>query len=413
MGLASRHLLSAGLLLSLALMAGRLAGFGRELLLAATFGVSAQADVAVVLLTVPDLLVNLLLSGGISVALVPALRAAGDMQAAMLFRQASMVVGGVFAVLGLAFALIPSFWLGLLAPGMDKELRVLDSWLGYGIGGAIVLTALSGVSTAALNARDRFFVAGCGTLIFNATIIIALLLAEEGKVLAWLVGGMLAGAFLRWGSQRIAGWRSMRLAAGADNAWLIDSRLVRGFIAGLASASMLVLVPVVLRGTASWLGEGQLASFNYALKLVELPLGIFVTALATVAFPRLSEAYHRQDKREFDRLLVATLGRSILISAAVVICGWPVIDSVVVLLFGTGKLAPQELAHIATLAQIALLGVPWVGVAGLAAAALNAQRRPALVLRRTLVVILMLPVLCLPGVWGGEPLWIMWHLFRL
>lgn len=64
-----RSLLSAGLFLSLALMAGRLAGFGREVLLASSLGLSEQADIAIVLLTVPDLLVNLLLSGGIGVAL--------------------------------------------------------------------------------------------------------------------------------------------------------------------------------------------------------------------------------------------------------------------------------------------------------------------------------------------------------
>jgi len=43
-----RNLLSATVLLSLALMAGRLAGLGRELLLASSFGLSAQADMAVV-----------------------------------------------------------------------------------------------------------------------------------------------------------------------------------------------------------------------------------------------------------------------------------------------------------------------------------------------------------------------------
>lgn len=406
-GLVSRSLLSASLLLSLALMAGRLAGFGRELILAATFGVSAQADVAVVLLTVPDLLVNLLLSGGISVALVPVLRAANDMQAVALFRQASLAVGGAFIVLGFVFTIAPSLWLGLLAPGMDQGLRAVDGWLGYGIGGAIVLTALSGVTTAALNSRDRFFVAGCGTLIFNIAIIVALMLAREGAVLTWLVGGILVGALLRWGSQW-AGWHSMRLRAGQSKDWLIDRILMKRFAAGLASASILVLVPVILRGSASWLGSGQLASFNYALKLIELPLGIFITTLATVAFPRLSEAYHQKNSGEFDGLLVATLGRSTLISVAVVICGWPVIDSVVTLLFNTGKLTPHELAHISVLTQIALLGTPWVGMAGVAIAALNAQRRPEFVLRRILTAMLMLPVLCLPGVWGGQPIWLMW-----
>jgi len=125
MTLRLQNFLSAGALLSAALLAGRLAGFGRELLLANGLGLSAQADMAVILLTVPDLLVNLLLSGGIGVALVPLLRSQSDAQAALLLRQAGLLVGGLFAVLGLAFALWPDLWLGLLAPGMDIRAQSL------------------------------------------------------------------------------------------------------------------------------------------------------------------------------------------------------------------------------------------------------------------------------------------------
>ena len=153
---AQRNLLGAGLFLGLALMGGRLAGFGREVLIASSFGLSAEADIAIILLSIPDLLVNLLLSGGLSVALVPALRSADSDKAAALFIQASIVVGGGFAVLAAIFAVAPTVWLYLLAPGLLSPLRWLDSWMIYAIAAAIPLTALSGVSSAALNSKDRF-----------------------------------------------------------------------------------------------------------------------------------------------------------------------------------------------------------------------------------------------------------------
>lgn len=408
-----RSLLGAGLFLSLALMGGRLAGFGREILLASSLGLSAEADIAIILLTVPDLLVNLLLSGGIGVALIPALKSTTADKAAALFLQASLVVGSIFAAIAVLFVLMPAAWLWLLAPGMLNPLRWLDGWMIYIVAAAIPLTALSGVSSAALNAKDHFFVAGCGTLIFNLSIIGGLVFAmvEGGRYLAWLCVGIICGAIVRWVSQLLA-LNTKRLTdeQGGAHGWLMDRHLLRGFFAGLASASLLVLVPVILRAGASWLGEGELAAFNYAIKLVELPLGILITTLATVAFPRLSESYDRQDKGVFEALLNTSLQRSLVLSIAVVLCGFPFIDAAIFILFGAGRVGGAGLLHITVLTQIALFSVPWVGVSSLAAAALNAQRQPGLVLRRTVITMLFLPVLCIPGLWLKEPVILMWAL---
>lgn len=405
-------MLGAGLFLSLALMAGRLAGFGREVLLASSLGLSEQADIAIVLLTVPDLLVNLLLSGGIGVALVPALRAASPAQAAALFKQASLAFGAVFALFGLCFALAPSLWFWLFAPGLESATQWLDHWMVYAIAAAIPLAALSGVSTAALNARDRFFVAGCGTLIFNLCVIggLGMAMLQAQGYLAWLCAGILAGSGVRWISQWLGLRRGAPRVLEPHTGFLLDRGLLRGFVAGLASASLLILVPVALRAGASWLGKGELAAFNYAIKLVELPLGILITTLATVAFPRLSEAHAQRDAAAFDGVLGAAVQRSLILSVAVVACGWPFIDTLVGILFGSGRVGVEGQAHITTLTQIALLSVPCVGISGLAGAALNARRQPGIVLRRTALVMLMFPLLCLPGLLLGDPGMLMWAL---
>ncbi|MCU9951386.1 murein biosynthesis integral membrane protein MurJ [Pseudomonas sp. PDM13] len=407
---AQRNLLGAGLFLSLALMGGRLAGFGREILIASSFGLSAEADVAIILLSIPDLLVNLLLSGGLSVALVPALRSADSGKEAALFFQASIVVGGGFATLATIFVMAPTAWFGLLAPGVLSPLRWLDNWMIYAIAVAIPLTALSGVSSATLNARDRFFVAGCGTLIFNLCVIGGLFYAVTigGAYLSWLCAGIFLGALIRWLSQLLA-LRVGRLPKvyDASYGWVLDKQLLLGFVAGLASASLLVVVPLILRAGASWLGEGELAAFNYAVKLVELPLGIIITTLATVAFPRLSEAHDRQDTGAFNDILNVSLQRSVLLSIVIVLCGLPFIDAVISIIFGAGQINTAGLQHITALTQVALLSVPFVGISSLAAAAVNAQRRPSEVLRRTAVVMLFLPLLCLPGLWMKEPVVLM------
>lgn len=416
MPVVQRGLLRSGLVLSLALMAGRVAGFARELLLASVFGLSTQADVAIVLLTLPDILVNLLLSGGLGVALVPVLRGADRARYALLFGQASLAVCAVFGVLALAFVCWPALWLGLLAPGISLGGLPTDAWTWAAIAVALPLAALSGVSSAALNAQDRFFVAGCGTLVFNLCVIAALGLGltqrtDATSTLLLLGMGIALGALLRWLSQLLA--LRGRLGHSLAGLWqrsLLDRALLRSFAAGLASASLLVLVPVLIRACASWLGAGQLAAFNYAIKLVELPLGILITTLATVAYPRLSEAHRKGDQAAFDALLGDSLRRSLVLSVAVVLCGWQFGDALVALLLGHGRLGVQEQAHVLRLMQFALLSVPWVGVGGLLSAALNAQHKAGAVLRCTVLALLALPLLCLPGLLMRSAHVLMWAL---
>lgn len=412
-----RSLLRSGVMLSVALMAGRLAGFVRELVLASAFGLSAQADVAIVLLTLPDLLVNLLLSGGLSVALIPALRGGDPERRASLFAQASLAVTALFGLLAMAFVWEPSLWLGLLAPGTVLNDLPVSNWTWAALAVALPLTALSGVSSAALNADDRFFVAGCGTLMFNLCVIAALLLGltsvsdATGGLLLMLCLGIASGTLLRWLSQMLAlGMRAQWSFKARLRRWLLDRALMRTFGAGLASASLLVLVPVLIRACASWLGEGQLAAFNYAIKLVELPIGILITPLATVAFPRLSELVLRGDTRAFAEMLGASLRRNIVLSLVVVLCGWQFGDAVVALLLGHGRLRPEEQTHVLRLMQVALLSAPFVGLTSLATAALNARRQAGAVLRCSTLALLALPLMCLPGLHMNSAQALMWAL---
>jgi putative peptidoglycan lipid II flippase len=97
--------IGSGALLGATLLAGRLSGLLREIELAAAFGVSAEADAAVLLLTLPDLLVNLLLSGGLSAALVPRLQALPLHSAQVLLRQTLLFVFLLFSLQCLAFGL--------------------------------------------------------------------------------------------------------------------------------------------------------------------------------------------------------------------------------------------------------------------------------------------------------------------
>jgi putative peptidoglycan lipid II flippase len=401
-----RRVLDAGTLLGMALLLGRFSGFGREWVLASTLGLSAQADIAIIVLTIPDLLVNLLLSGGIGVALIPALRAADGGRAGRLCLQASLLVFGLYACFGLILTVVPEWVFGLLAPGVHDVAASFNGWLLYAVAAAIPLAALSGVSTAALNAQSRFFVAGCGTLIFNTCIMAALgwAVVQSGNYLMFLCIGIFAGTLLRWLSQiYVLGGVSVRAARGLFIDWQIDGRLIRSFGAGIGAASLLVLVPVMLRSVASWLGDGEVAAFNYATKLVELPSGILITTLATVAFPRLSQAHEDRDPHAFSSILNQAVRRAVVLSLAVILCGWPLMADVVTVLFAASHADLAGQTHVARMAQIALLSLPGIGFSSLLAAGLNARRQPGRVFGAAGMAVLMLPLWMAPGLYWHRP----------
>ncbi|CAN7187424.1 lipid II flippase MurJ [Rhizobacter sp. LjRoot28] len=388
----------------MALLAGRAAGFIREMLLASSLGASAEADFAVLLLTLPDLLVNLLLSGGLSVALIPVFRESETGHSRAVFQHALLVVTLVFSALALWVALWPAMWLGLLAPGGRFDLSAPMRTAILLVALAVPLTAIAGVSTAWLNARDRFFVAGCGTLIFNLCIIVALASAgsyTELRVLELIGWGVFVGALLRFGAQAVAlprtAWRIER------GPWRIDGLLLRAFLAAMTASSLMLLVPVIVRALASVAGTGALASFNYATKLVELPVGILITTLATVAFPHLSGLLSQGDRDAANRAVGVSLARCAVLAVAVVLPGWWFADAVVELLFMRGRLDAAATARIVELTRVLVLAVPFIGVAALATAHLNADRRTGTVLRINFACLMALPLLAAPGLWLASP----------
>jgi len=77
--------LSSFYLVSILLLLGRVSGFFRDWLIAYVAGAGINSDLAVVLITLPDLVVNLVVGGGISASLVPKYQSIGESQSSALY----------------------------------------------------------------------------------------------------------------------------------------------------------------------------------------------------------------------------------------------------------------------------------------------------------------------------------------
>ena len=367
-----KNILLSSLVINLGLLVGRLSGFIRESFVAATFGVSSQADVTLLMLTVPDLLVNILVGGAMGAVLIPEFRAKPDFARKLLF-QAAVFFGAIFTILS-AFLYLNSFLLvEVFAPGFEGEKKIRASTSLSWVIWLVPLTVLAGITTAFLHSKEQFAIASLGTLIMNSSIILGLLLVQLGHgSYYWVAMFALFGGFLRFFSQSAfvgLKWAPMSSLGPC----LLSKKIIYRYVGAMLSGSILLIIPVLVKTFSTFFGEGSLAVMNYSSRLIEFPLAIAVTVLSVSLFPKMSESYienHNLYKKIVGYGAQAILGVSILITIALITLSSQYIDVV----YNYGKMEYGDLISIKQIISIGLLALPLQGMAVFLSAVSHSQR---------------------------------------
>lgn len=388
-----RHLVSAGLLVSGGILLGRLAGFLREVAVASQFGVSRDADVILFSLTLPDFLISILMGGALAAALIPEFKRSSPETADQLFLQSSLLVGAGFCLLVAALIWNAEPLVRLFAPGFDSASVQASGSLLHIILWVMPLTALAGVTMSYLQSRGHFAVPALGTFIFNTTLVVALFFFVAGagdfKVLGWAV---LIGGLLRWGSQllRMASQGMRWIPSGS---WLISKGLRVRYLQALAAGSLILLLPVIARALSSLAGPGGFASINYAIKLIELPMGVCLGVLATVLFPKLAECFAQDRPEEGEQLAADGILWVFIIAYSVVLVFVCFGQPLTRLAFQWGAMPAEGIHVIALLVAVGITALPAQGMLLLMTALANAKRDTKLPFYCSLVgVIVFVPL---------------------
>ncbi len=367
-----KALLLSSLALNIGLLLGRLSGMLREAFVALAYGATGEADIVVLMLTVPDLLVNILMGGAFGAVLIPEFSQQQD-KARQLLYQSMLFFGFVFVGITAAIYWQMDVLASLLVPGFTQiQLDNAVTALGWVIW-LIPLTILAGVTTAYLHAQNKFMVAGLGTLIINSTIIAGLAGIYYGDgTLRLLALFVLLGGFLRLVSQLLPVKPSWNPVSSLQKIH-INKALVIRYTQAMLSGSVLLLLPVVARALASFEAEGSVSLFTYATRLVEFPLAIAVTFLAAVFFPRISRSFtedpvqHRQLIRYGVQM---TLALALVAAITLVILSGPYSRIV----YGYGNMQESSLVVLSTLVAIGLASLPFQGLSVFMTAVFNARK---------------------------------------
>ncbi len=367
-----RGLLLSSLVLNIGLLLGRLSGFIREAIVAKVYGVTAEADVVVLMLTVPDLLVNILMGGALSAVLIPEFSQHSDMSRRLLY-QSILFFGIIFTGVAAIFYWHIDILVSFLAPGFSEEQSFFAAKAVGGVVWLIPLTIMAGATTAYLQSQNSYAIPALGTLIINSCIIIGLLsIDNESASLSFVAAFVLIGGVLRLLSQLLKAGLSWGPVEGLSPR-MINKELLVHYGQAMLSGSTLLFFPVIARAIASFQEEGGVALFNYAVRLVEFPLALAVTFLTAVFFPRLSRSF-KADLTEHRALIhygvQITLALSIVTSVSLII----VSEDYTQIVYGYGGMGDRALVDLRNLTSIGLIVLPLQGLVVFLTAVFNSRK---------------------------------------
>ncbi len=394
---------SAGIA-SVAILASRLTGLVREILMARLFGASMVNDAFVLGFRIPNLTRDLFAEGALSSAFVPTfteyLSKRSKEEAARL---ANLVATAIFLVVGglcVAGALMAPALVDLVAPGFHQvpgkfELAVTMTRIMFPF---LLLVALAAQAMGVLNACGIFGIPAMASTMFNI-----------GSVTIGLLIGFVLGPYLH--ITPIHGMAiGVVMGGGLQLAWQVPSLLRAGFRfrpaidwsdpglrriimlmgpALLGNAAVQINVTVNTYFASSLAGDGPVSWLGYAFRFMQLPLGLFGVAMATATLPSISRSAASGNFDEFRRTLSRSLATVFLLtvpsSVGLFVLGQSIIGSI----YQGGKFGlhdTQQTASALSWFAVGLIGYAALKILAPAFYALGDSRTPMMVSLCSIVI---------------------------
>ncbi len=383
----TKSLAQSALAMTAAVALSRIFGLVRETVIANKFGTSPEYDAFLIAFIIPHLLRLLLAEGALSTAFIPLFSEYLVKGREHAYRFASNVLTValiLFPVIVLMGVWLAPQYIPFLADGFDAEKLKLTAWLSNITFPFIMLMGIAAIFMGIQNSQDRFFMPAVASVFFNVGMIIgAFWIAPQvnppslGLALGVLLGGL--GQLLFQIPSLRACFRYKPVLDLADPGLHRLGALMLPTLLGLIVVEINVMVDYKL---ASHLGDGQIASMQYAFRLFQLPLGLFAVALATTLLAHLSRASSAKDQAHF----VATLKQGLSLAALIILpaaIGLAVLgEPIISLLFEHGRFGAEDTLRTASVLQflsIALIGYGFSFLLSRAFYALQDTRTPVLI----------------------------------
>jgi putative peptidoglycan lipid II flippase len=379
--------------LSAATMASRVLGLIRDQLFAALVGANRFSDAFVVGFRIPNLLRDLFAEGALSSAFVPTF---AEVQASRgrdeAYRLANALVGAILSLVGavvlLGIVFAPQV-VRLLAPGFEAGQSALAATLTRIMMPFLLLVSLAAAAMGMLNAQSRFTAPALAPALFNlGAIAVGVGLWASGAgaraaVVGWSLG-TLFGGLLQLGAQLPSVWRlGYRPRPRLGRAHLADpgirriGRLMAASVVGLSATQVNILVNTIFASHE----EGANTWLQMAFRLMQLPLGVFGVAIATVAGAGVAQRAAVRDTEGVRQTLGSAMRLVAFLNVPSAVGLMVLADPIIALVYQHGRFGPADTAATAealVFYAVGLYGYSGVKVLAPAFYALDEARIPVL-----------------------------------
>tara|TARA_B100000686_G_scaffold272627_1_gene289868 strand:+ start:180 stop:1748 length:1569 start_codon:yes stop_codon:yes gene_type:complete len=287
---------SAGIVSGMTILS-RIFGFIRDAFIAMTFGSSTAADAFFVAFRIPNMQRRVLGEGAVSSAFIPVfaevLAQNGKQAAQELTANIFNILFILLSITSLILFIFSPVVIAVFAPGfLDNPAKFkltvdLTRWMAP----YLFFIGLTAFSMGILNSLKVFALPAATPILQNILMIASMLILVpqmEEPIFGLAIGVVIGGAIqvlIQLPSIRKKGYGFKKYLRFKQPEVIKIAKLMGPAIIGLAVYEVNLLVDTLL---ASTLPEGSISYLYYGNRLVQLPLGVFATALAIVLLPTLS-----------------------------------------------------------------------------------------------------------------------------
>lgn len=300
----------AAFLISLSYLASRILGLFRDRLLASHFGIGPLTDSYTAAFRLPDLLFTLLVSGAFAVAFIPVLtehwvkeerEEAWEVSSTLL-----NLLMLVTLVAGIVFFILADPLTKLVAPGFDPYRHALTVKLTRIMLITPFFFAISSVIGSIQQTFNRFFFYAIASVFYNLGIIFGIVVLSHHYSIYGVAIGVVIGTVAQAIIQLLGlvglgfHYRPVFNLRHKSVGRVIKLVIPRTIDQGIDQLNYTVQTII-----GSNLATGSLTAYYYANNLKNVPLGIFGSAIATAAFPKLSaDAAHNDQKKLIESFVI-------------------------------------------------------------------------------------------------------------
>lgn len=336
-------------------MVSRFLGLARDVVLANFFGASAGADAFFVAFKIPNFFRRLFAEGAFSQAFIPVLAEYKEKDSS----EVRTLLGSVAGVLGLVLfvftllAVLGAPWVtALFAPGF------LDEPEKYSLASAMLqitfpylfLISLTAFAGAVLNSYNNFAIPAFTPVLLNLTLIsaavfMAPLFTQPVIALAWgvFIAGVVQFFFQLPFLLKLGLLPRPRFDFRHEGVRRIGKLMVPAMF-GVSVSQINLLLDTIL---ASLLQTGSVSWLYYSDRLVELPLGVFGIAIATVILPSLSAKKASGSEQAFSDTIDWALRMVLLIGLPAALALIVLAEPLITVLFHYGALLDNDVLQAA------------------------------------------------------------------